>query len=241
MIRMSAISSNTLFHFTRDLDTLKSILMDQVFWPMYCVEYDKGKSEGNYYAIPMVCFCDIPLSQIREHIKDYGSFGVGLSKQWAKEKVSPVIYYNHKESLAIKLYNDIKGNAKLKDTRTPIQYFSLLKRYYGKTWSRSKSRYINKVLYNEREWRYVPRSSKLKLNDLYMTAPNPITFSGISHSAHLKEYSLYFPLTKVKYLFVESELHRKELISFIEKTFPHDERRILASRILTKKQLMEDF
>lgn len=237
---MAAISSNTLFHFTKDLETLKSILTDQAFWPIYCVEYDKGKFDGNYYAIPMVCFCDIPLSQINEHIKDYGSFGLGLSKKWAQEKVSPITYFNHKEALSFKVYNDIL-RSKLKTSRTPIQYFSLLKRYYGMTWSCSRNNYVNKVLYNEREWRYIPRSPKLKVNELYMKVADPTTFSGKNHSAHLKEYSLHFPVDQVKYLFVDSEHHRKELISFIEKTFPLEERRILASKILTKKQLKEDF
>lgn len=50
-----AISSNTLFHFTKDLDTIKFILNDKYFWPIYCVEYDKGTDEhGEYDALHSV-------------------------------------------------------------------------------------------------------------------------------------------------------------------------------------------
>lgn len=235
---MAAISSNTLFHFTKDLDTLKSILTDQAFWPIYCVEYDKGQFDGYYYAIPMVCFCDIPLSQISEHIRDYGSFGLGLSKSWAKEKVSPITYYNDKEALSIKIYNDIM-KSELKGSKTPIQYFSLLKRYYGKTWSNGRGRYVNKVLYNEREWRYIPRS--LKTKDTLRKITDPMAFSGKNNSLHLKKYSLAFPVSEIKYLFVDTEDNREHLIDFIEETFPKEDSKILISKILAKKQLTEDF
>jgi hypothetical protein len=44
-------------------------------------------------AIPMVCFCDIPLSSIRNHINVYGRYAIGLSKEWGKKKhISPVMY-----------------------------------------------------------------------------------------------------------------------------------------------------
>lgn len=59
------LSSSTLFHFTPKMEYLLSILQDG-FWPRYCVE----KGWGNNYidfALPMVCFCDIPLAQISEH------------------------------------------------------------------------------------------------------------------------------------------------------------------------------
>ena len=81
------VSSNTLFHFTKDLDTIKNILSDGLFWPIYCIEYDKGPNvDGTFNAFPMVCFCDIPLSQISEHLLDYGKYGIGINKQWGKEK-----------------------------------------------------------------------------------------------------------------------------------------------------------
>ena len=48
-------------------------------------------------AAPMVCFCDLPLSLIRRHLKEYGHFGIGLDKKWGlKNGVAPVIYTHAK-------------------------------------------------------------------------------------------------------------------------------------------------
>jgi hypothetical protein len=45
------------------------------------------------YAIPMVCFCDLPLSLIKKHVEEYGGYGIGLNKTWGvKNGVAPVIY-----------------------------------------------------------------------------------------------------------------------------------------------------
>jgi hypothetical protein len=86
------VSSNKLFHFTNSMDAVKSILKDG-FFPHYCLEYsldrdDKqaaAKGRPPMRAIPIVCFCDLPLSLIRTHLKKYGSFGIGLDKNWGKK------------------------------------------------------------------------------------------------------------------------------------------------------------
>ena len=90
------ISSNTLFHFTRSAEALVGILKHE-FTPHYCLEdysvLPAAAPESPNIAIPMVCFCDIPLSQISEHLAKYGDFGIGLSKNWGMKKgVSPVLY-----------------------------------------------------------------------------------------------------------------------------------------------------
>lgn len=55
----------------------------------------------------MVCFCDITLTEIKEYIKDYGCYGIGLKKQWAKKNVAPVIYFNNKSSLIKTIYEKL--------------------------------------------------------------------------------------------------------------------------------------
>lgn len=100
MEKAATISANTLFHFTSDLDSLIGILTNN-FYPRYCLEdhavfYTKDMAKRLRYsniAIPMVCFCDIPLSSIRNHISVYGRYAIGLSKEWGKRKrISPVMY-----------------------------------------------------------------------------------------------------------------------------------------------------
>lgn len=243
-----AISSNTLFHFTGTIDNLISIIKKSAFLPRYCIEYDKGRIEdGSYYAIPMVCFCDIPLSEISKHIKDYGSYGIGMSKQWAKEKVSPIIYYNHSNSLAKSLYEQISPSL---NTLQRIKWFSLLKRYYGQTWSQSEGKYINKVLYNEREWRYFPRKgltikdALIKVKDIDDFFADNYGKGSIKDNANknLSKYPLSFELKDIKYLFVKTDTERIELIKHIVSEFGDtDDSKVLCSKVLTVKQIKEDF
>lgn len=74
----ATVSAITLFHFTSNIENLLGILTNN-FYPRYCLEdhsaffqeLDKEEAER---AIPMVCFCDIPLSNIRKHISTYGRY-----------------------------------------------------------------------------------------------------------------------------------------------------------------------
>ena len=78
------LSASALFHFTDTFEKLINIFKT-AFRPQYCLEdwyeiYPDLRGRLYMSAVPMVCFCDIPLSQIGEHIKDYGSYAIGLSK-----------------------------------------------------------------------------------------------------------------------------------------------------------------
>ena len=80
-----ALSSDTLIHFTNSKEALKGILADN-FKIKYCQETIKLHGVEEVLHIPMVSFCDIPLSQIKNHISSYGNYGIGLSKKWALKK-----------------------------------------------------------------------------------------------------------------------------------------------------------
>ena len=57
----------------------------------------------------MVSFCDIPLSQIKNHVRQYGNYAVGLSKEWAKKKtICPVLYTHSSASLASNIFSSFK-------------------------------------------------------------------------------------------------------------------------------------
>jgi len=94
----ATVSANTLFHFTEKLDYLLGILKNS-FYPRYCLEdhsafFQDENNKDSERAIPMVCFCDIPLSNIRNHVEVYGEYAIGLKKEWGKEnKISPVMYF----------------------------------------------------------------------------------------------------------------------------------------------------
>jgi hypothetical protein len=101
------ISTNNLFHFTPNITSLKSILK-KGFYVRYSLEnYGDIFDKENEVLIPMVCFCDIPLSLVSDHTKTYGKFGIGLSKEWGiNNKISPVIYTNE-NSIIANLFNKL--------------------------------------------------------------------------------------------------------------------------------------
>lgn len=234
-----AISANSLFHFTGTLEILQNILEDGSFWPIYCVEYDKGQMEnGKYIAVPIVCFCDLPLTQIREHTRDYGFYGIGLNKKWGNKKgVSPITYYYSENSISWTLF---KNNGDKLTPKEKIRWFSQLKRYYGKTWSQSKRRYVNKILYNEREWRYVPKSIEVTKSRILVEDVN--SFSGKEESKFTKKYSIAFGVDDVKYIIVKSNADKNNLIQHIKRSNVLSVYAdTLRSKILTLKQIREDF
>ncbi|MBD2753746.1 abortive infection system antitoxin AbiGi family protein [Spirosoma validum] len=119
---MPNLSANTLFHFTPRKWLLS--IFENGFIPRYSAEFapeqDKGyfnnfpivkefaKGEGGKliekdltgshqvtHYIPMICFCDIPLTSLVKHMNVYSSFGLGLTKEWAiAKKLNPIMYVN---------------------------------------------------------------------------------------------------------------------------------------------------
>lgn len=235
------LNSESLFHFTNNRNNIENILREGYFWPIYCAEVDKEhKDHIHAYAFPMVCFCDIPLSQIAEHTSDYGYYAIAMSKVWAKKKgVSPVIYYSGKESLAIRLFLRNEKNVSQKDNAL---WLSMLKKYRGKTWSwgsEGKGKYRVKVLYNEREWRYIPQGIPLK--DLAKLVPYS-DFSGKAMSNNTKKYGLKFSVSDIRYIIIKDENEREDFLSKLKDIIPQEsERSILSSKILTFEQIKEDF
>jgi hypothetical protein len=173
------VSSSVLFHFTRSLDCLKGILKNG-FFPRYCLEYTlepgdrraASKRRPPMHAVPMVCFCDLPMSLIGKHYEKYGPYGIGLDKAWGlKNGVAPVIYTHRRAqtrqpilrltSIAVKT-----GNEKAeKDLKVLAAY---TKPFVGPAWrERNRPRFQPGVrFYDESEWRYVPR---VRGSDLFLS------------------------------------------------------------------------
>jgi len=182
----------------------------------------------------MVCFCDIPLSNIQDHTKDYGKYGIGMYKGWAKDKIAPITYYKEKSTLSKKLYDNISPTI---TTEQKMQWFSLLKRYYGETWSLKKRKYIHKVLYNEREWRYVPILKKGE--ERYKEVNDVVAFNRIrmKESKPLEAYPLKFSYDEIKYIFVKDKKDRSSIVDLVASLVG----KVNKINILTINQIREDF
>jgi hypothetical protein len=162
------VSSNVLFHFTKSMAAIESVLRDG-FFPHYCPEYSLEHEDIEaasarrppIAAAPMVCFCDLPLSLIGKLLREYGNFGIGLEKKWGTQNgVAPVIYTHSKAKTrpaVSRLTNRARSandDAELKDLRFLAAY---TKPFEGPAWR--NNRLQKRVrFYDEREWRYVPHS-----------------------------------------------------------------------------------
>jgi hypothetical protein len=184
---MSEVSSESLFHYTNKEESLLGILKNG-FRMSYCFEdFDEetshfnddnyiplariiGSEEPRYgIAIPMICFCDIPIQQTKKHREHYGNYCIGLDKSAFFEQyravINPVFYYFEeswtKDILPQLVYlkkklgkkegagKDIKHSNFYHDMLFYIrEIISLAKPYSGMD---TEGRF--KRFYDEREWR----------------------------------------------------------------------------------------
>lgn len=111
---MISANSSSLIHFTHKMSTLKLILRNGIRYSYAFESLPQGVLDNllnettiiptltlNYnnsygVALPMVSFCDIPLTRASEHSKLYGKYGIGIEKDYMlyfyKEFFNPVIY-----------------------------------------------------------------------------------------------------------------------------------------------------
>jgi hypothetical protein len=121
------VSSNTLFHYTKSLKNLQNILQNR-FKLAYCKEEINfnGKKVVGYF--PMVTFCDIPLSLSKEHVTKYGSYAIGLQKEWGiKHKLNPVIYLEEESMIS-------------EDLRKSFELINMILSHHGEALNRFSDR-----------------------------------------------------------------------------------------------------
>ena len=256
------ISANTLFHFTKSLENIKNILTNN-FSPRYCLErFDFISSDEKLeLAIPMVCFCDIPLSQISDHVCTYGDYAIGLKKEWAIiNGISPV-FYLYKESRTSKTLNGFFVNSArmdrvkqiLKnDTSIPatLDFFEFLfycKIYKGKMWREGKI-IGNITFYNEREWRFVPNIHELEIINprLIINKKEYDDFQKREElNNQLTNFQIRFTPKDIKYIIISKETERIEMVRMIEQIkgndFSLNDLKELNSKIISVEQIKDDF
>lgn len=234
---MAAVSAQTLFQFTKELNTLEKILDSQGFWPKYCLEYDWKQ----LFAVPECSFCDIPLVAIRNHIGNYGEFGIGMKKQWGIHKgLSPVMYYIKGSEMSKNIFK-ILDNVKNKNRELIYKQLALTKMYKGKN-PRICTTDDEYLYYNEREWRYIPPLLDPAL--LIQKFDNEKNFD--EKKQRLDEstfkYLCTFTASDVKYLIVKDDDDRLSLISAIDdmEKWNNEDKNLLKSKIITNDLIMND-
>lgn len=257
------LSANTLFHITPKIEFLESILTSG-FAPRYCIEeigfFTPFTNQTEMIAQPMVCFCDIGLASIKEHINKYGSFGLGMTKEWGKSKgISPVTYiYEHSATAdLIRLTTFNALNMQINDENDRfLGLIQILKNYFKSTEGHMyKNGQFQEKLYNfydEREWRYIPFG---EIERIATEIPHIRTFlekttfdnttEREKHNKILQQNcSLQFNHKDIKYIFVETNDDFERLSDFIEKQYLNHEskkaQRSLIGKIQVLKNLMQD-
>lgn len=237
-----SISSNCLTHFTASKDALKGILSSN-FKLKYCKEtLILGAKEASFF-VPMVSFCEIPLSQIKEHLDKYGSYGIGLTREWAVQNaLNPVLYIEAKSHLALSLREAYVHYISDGIDTARLHLANLLR--YSKNYQgdlrRGKKVFKNYRFSDEKEWRYVPDPSN---GEGFIR----ISLKGkkkVVENEKASKIQLNFAPEDIKYIFIKSDSEITEFIRHLDdaKGANYSKREVerLTTRIITTEQLTKD-
>jgi hypothetical protein len=250
------LSSNTLFHFTNSIDNLLSILTHE-FRPSFCKEKLPIKDDTLEGGIPMVCFCDIPLSQTRSHMSVYGSYGLGLTKSWGiRQGISPVLYSTPSSPVMEGLYRLIKRGLGLRSAFVragsvdnelwgDVYRLSCFVKPYKGEFVKRGDKYPSKRFYDEREWRWVPDLVGDSMQ--FGIDPSECDDSAARQQANEKlqaKCRLSFTPRDIRYIIVAREreiLPVMEQIDTIKGHYSVSDRKLLSSRLISAQQIAADF
>lgn len=250
------ISANTLFHFTSKLSHLENIL-ENSFSPRYCLEVIHGSTQHKYDdfegGLPMVCFCDIPLSQTIHHMSTYGEYGIGFTKEWGlRNKITPVLYY-YKDSPLFDSYQKtmdlilktVKPPSEIFDEITRIGLYS--KPYKGKFFRNGSYLPDDVHFYNEREWRFVPSKKAISKIKAYHILDKRLFKDPASleqNNKQLEKIKITFTPNDIRYIILkkEEEIHALlDKIRNVKGSYSYRDVELLTTRIITSDQIRNDF
>lgn len=257
---MSRLSPDSLFHFTPTLENLQGIL-ENTFYPRYCYEefdlLDRGSQISAHFiedALPMVCFCDIPLSQLLDHIKRYGEYGLGMSKQWGtKKKLNLVIYFNKGSHLS-EIMSTMTETLILNHSsalQTFSETHSYMKPYEGTLYRRGRPVKKGIRFYDEHEWRYVPSDKILKSHNIRTFIQRRICMNSEelkkeNRKLEIDQIKLTFNANDIRYIIIKNENeinHMVDKLREIKSGRGYDPNTIdrLTSHIITVERIKTDF
>jgi len=255
------VSTKGVFHYTKSIDNIIKILSDG-FFPSYCKE-DIGYGIKKYsYAIPMISFCDIPLTEIQYHTDKYGSFAIGFTREWAiKNKLNPVVYLDNTSILASGLEktldfifldwhewldNDDFENFYNNAYKGAISIIQSSKNFEGKLTRDGIERDYN--FYKEREWRYIPQIEDEHVTeypDIFWEEDFDDLKNRFKIKPHFKHYGISIKSNDIKYLIIPYKKHLNELLNKLKDINGLYENELnfnyLITNIITIDKIKDDF
>jgi hypothetical protein len=249
--------ANSFFHYTNDINYLISILEND-FYPRYCYEnYAQllpnysGTNISTEMAVPMVCFCDIPLDLVSEHAGEYGTYAIGLTKEWGLKNLNPIFYLKF-DSIVSKDLNFIQKL--ILDNKLPFEelknrfiilqdFFAFIKPYSGISNKTKKE----KVFYREREWRWIPKITQEDENKgiiLRLLKED----EGRQQDANEKlkdSYKLKFNINDITYIVVPDNKTKKGIVNKIYEIkstkYAQSDILYLISKTISLQEIKENF
>lgn len=224
---MAKLSAETLFNFTDSLDFLLNNLTSGI----YCHNsYEKLPIKDNGYTAPMACFCDIPLSLIKDHFEWYGRYGLGIKRSYARDNGVRPVWYVTSESEVIK---HIIANKSLSEYERKY-IVPYLKQFIGYQDHPAENKAKRKKFYDEREWRYIADSSDVIT---FFKAPRSKANTGPSQKR------LKLELSAIEYIIIDSDKDIKVLLSKLKNlskknSYSYEN---LVSKIITARNIERDF
>lgn len=229
------LSSETLFHFTGNFNTLELILQNgfQARWI-----YEKLPGRKLAYFTKTVCFCDIPLGLIKEHVNWYGTYGIGINRPTAIDHgLSPIMYLHPKSPKFPKgnsertrnWFNDFKFTSYLKQVKGKQMFFNEAEDPFWK-W---------KTFYNEREWRYFPPNNEIFVVKYKKETDLEERRKELNNDNELP----FFPIEPdwIEYILINDPKEIEGLIKILKtKRFKPNFDNLL-TKVITFKQIRKDF
>lgn len=240
------LSSNELFHFTR-LEYLKSILDTKSFIPRFSLEFvklsDNFQHKGTLIPIAMVCFCDIPFEQSKKHRERYGNYGIVLTEKWKLTKGLNPVFYVQSDSFLANVFSNFTSlteefkpvlNSKDFGSEIPLMFSRIghnlsyttffLKQFENKSnvtvnYEGATFEFERRRFYDEREWRFIPFEADNK-NELFLSLEDFSNSEKLNQANdNLRNYKLTFELDDIKYLIVNTETEKEEIIGIAKDIF----------------------
>jgi hypothetical protein len=258
-VKVKGLSANALFHFTKTANNILGIIENE-FYPHYSLEdWNPLSGEMHPVAVPMVSFCDIPLSQTANHARHYGYYALGLKKEWGiKNKITPVLYTYRNSAIANPLEDIrkyfISPSPTSVDSRERIlesymKVLQFLKPYKGKKITERGYRGKTINFYDEREWRFVPNINWGKDKE-FSSFMDYKVYKDINIRQHynekIKSKKLSFEPKDIKYIIVKKNKEVLEMTKQItgikeDKGYSPDDLLLLSTKVISMEQIAEDF
>lgn len=244
---MGHFRTTTLFHYTKEIEILKSILKEGLI-PNYCYEDLSYSNNDRGIGVPMISFCDIPLSKTNSFIERYGNYAIGLTKEWADKKgINPILYAKDDNILtSLSFYKSVEkhyrdelkkygGNShEISFDLSPgpkPQIASLFNYHNAHEANESIHGMVKKyhgeyndqkqINYDENEWRYLVEDTIDTLwfwsKEDYENWRGDKNTSKPSPTKALKDKKLEFSVKDIAFVLIKEESEIPQIVDFINK------------------------